>query len=429
MDDRSRNIDIIFRNGLKEFEVLPPPEVWENVSPTLVRKQRSLNTYRIAAMIAILVSLTALAAWFTNSVSLSINGPALAMNQETMPGGSYVIPVNLGKKISSNQNSILSEPVQARAPQIVGENFIIYPVVLSSDVTTSTPVDISLEMGTPPSKSKVLFSERKEVTGILAASEKQKQPSPGKWTIAAMASPDYYSSVSSGQTASELSRSEQGMTSFSGGMGVTYKMNRRVSIQSGLIYSSIGQKVSGVASYSGFDRYNTSKGEGAFTVQTLSGTIVTTNPNVFLKDNVSTRVISQYTSNTFDPVKANLAQVNNYITQNFRYVEIPVMLRFKAIDKAIDINLIGGLSYNLLVGNSAFTFINGVKLPVGKTEGLNMSNLSSAFGLGLEYSLSGNISLNLEPTFRYYLTPFGNLSGSSVHPYAFGVFSGLSYKF
>ena len=33
MDEKGANIDLVFRNGLKDFEVLPPPEVWDNIHP------------------------------------------------------------------------------------------------------------------------------------------------------------------------------------------------------------------------------------------------------------------------------------------------------------------------------------------------------------------------------------------------------------
>jgi hypothetical protein len=50
-------------------------------------------------------------------------------------------------------------------------------------------------------------------------------------------------------------------------------------------------------------------------------------------------------------------------------------------------------------------------------------------GMGIEYTISDKFSLNLEPTFRYYLSPFGDATGVKTHPYSFGVFSGLSFKF
>jgi hypothetical protein len=60
---------------------------------------------------------------------------------------------------------------------------------------------------------------------------------------------------------------------------------------------------------------------------------------------------------------------------------------------------------------------------------MNTIIFSSTLGMGMEYNFSGNLSLNLEPTFRYYINPFNNIPGMSIHPYTFGIFSGLSYKF
>jgi hypothetical protein len=108
---------------------------------------------------------------------------------------------------------------------------------------------------------------------------------------------------------------------------------------------------------------------------------------------------------------------------------MPVIVKYKLIDKTVDFNLIGGLSYNLLVNNSVHAVIDGSKYNIGKTAGLNPFMVSSSLGMGMEYNLSEKISLNLEPTFRYYLNPFSNIQGAGAHPYSFGVFSGLSYKF
>jgi opacity protein-like surface antigen len=73
--------------------------------------------------------------------------------------------------------------------------------------------------------------------------------------------------------------------------------------------------------------------------------------------------------------------------------------------------------------------LDGSKYSIGKTDGLNPISLSSSLGMGMEYNFSDNLSLNLEPTFRYYLNPFNEVTGLKIHPYSFGIFSGLSYKF
>jgi hypothetical protein len=164
-------------------------------------------------------------------------------------------------------------------------------------------------------------------------------------------------------------------------------------------------------------------------VLTSSGKIYTENPDVFLIDMAGDRVMTKYTNDVFDPLKSKLSYINNSLFQNFSYLEMPVILRYKLIDKSIDFNLIGGLSYNLLINNTVHTVIDGSKYNVGKTAGINPFMVSSSVGMGMEYSISEKISLNLEPTFRYYINPFNNIQSVGAHPYSFGVFSGLSYKF
>ncbi len=253
-----------------------------------------------------------------------------------------------------------------------------------------------------------------------------------RWSIAAMASPTYFSSFTSGGDAfaKQMTESEQPLVSYSGGLALSYKISKRFTIQSGLYYSSLGQKLDGINSFDGFQSFSNTKGSHNFEVLTTAGTIYTSNPNVFLSGNgTDSRILTAYTSNVFDPGKANLQQVNNSLDQNLSFLELPVVLRYKIVDKTIGINLIGGLSYNLLIHNSVYTTLDGNKYPIGDTKGINPLTLSSSLGMGMEYNFSDKLSLNLEPTFRYYLNPFSVNTGTSIHPYSFGIFSGVSYKF
>jgi hypothetical protein len=54
LDKRDANIDIVFRNGLKDFEVIPPSEIWENINPKIRTKQTPVLIIRVAASVAIL---------------------------------------------------------------------------------------------------------------------------------------------------------------------------------------------------------------------------------------------------------------------------------------------------------------------------------------------------------------------------------------
>jgi hypothetical protein len=440
MNEKEANIDLLFRNGLKDFEVLPPPGVCENILSAVKIKSRPYIFLKIAAAITVLVTLSFLTYRWSREVSFEPSAPVIALN----------VPVSL---------PVLYNPIDNPHYLLKGK---FNPVNNSSGILTVTDNQASIreEMETTDSpgqilniqETKGLYLTKNEITNSLILlplntfavnSANVKYPDlqylpetiitrPEKrWSIAAMASPTYYSTINSGsdQLTSQLMSTEEPLFSYSGGVAFSYKISKRFSIQSGLYYSSLGQKVDGIYSFSGFQKYISSKGGPNIEVPTTSGTVYTSNPDVFLAAYGNGKVLTAYTNDVFDPQKASLQYISNSLTQNLSYLELPVILRYKIIDKTIGINLIGGLSYNLLVNNSAYAMKDGTKYPVGDTKGLNPLALSSSLGMGMEYNLSGKLSLNLEPTFRYYLNPFSVTTGSFIHPYSFGIFSGVSYKF
>jgi hypothetical protein len=438
MVDRDKYVDIFFRNGLKEFEVLPPPDVWDNIKPILRKRQKSLNFLRFAAVSTILISLSVFSYWLTNEISRDYNGPAISLNQDLIPEGSYI------PKIHTVESPVVEIPFNnsgITAPAAINEKIspeIIYLKMSSVSLFTTTLEGNRLIKNTKPviTKSDIPGNissrgfENLILTPVISESASPESLK-NKWSVSAMASPNYFSNLGLGKNnpSSNLNSVEKPAVSYTGGMTFSYNVNNRFSVQSGVYYSSMGQKVTGINSFSGFSDYYDAKSGSQFSIKTSSGMIISTNNDIFLRDYVSSRVVTKYTIDYFDPGKADLTYLNNSVIQNFNYLEIPVLFRYKAIDKKLDLNFIGGVSYNMLVGNSAFSYVKGVKYSIGKTEGLSPVNFSSSIGFGFEYNLSEKTSLNLEPTFRYYLTPLGGFVGSSLHPYSFGIFSGLSYKF
>ena len=438
MSDRGKYVDIFFRNGLKEFEVLPPPDVWDNIQPVLRKKRKSLNIVRFAAIATILLSISVLSFWMTNELSKNFTGLSISLNQDVIPSGSFMY-----------KNQVVTTPmveIPAKNSEIPGtvvvnekqSSELINLMMPSAGLFSTTSVENKFQRIIKPiipTASLIGNSNSRAFGSFNLITGKSVSPNPengvNRWTISAMASPTYFSNTSFGKNdaSTDLVNTEKPVVSYTGGMAFSYNANKRISFQSGVYYSTVGQRVTGINSYSGFNNYYAAKGGSEFGIQTSSGTIVSTNNDIFLRDNISSRVLTRFTSDFFDPVKANLNYLNNFVIQNFNYLEIPVLFKYKAIDRKIDLNFIGGLSYNMLVGNSAFAYVSGVKYSIGKTEGLSPVNFSSSLGLGFEYNFTEKISLNLEPTFRYYLTPLGGLIGSSLHPYSFGVFSGFSYKF
>jgi hypothetical protein len=99
------------------------------------------------------------------------------------------------------------------------------------------------------------------------------------------------------------------------------------------------------------------------------------------------------------------------------------------IDRKIGFNFLGGLSTNLLVGSNAYYNENGNKVKIGETTDIKPFNYSSILGVGIFYTISKRLNINLEPTFRYYLNSINENSLIKSHPYSMGVFTGLSYYF
>jgi hypothetical protein len=439
MNEKGANIDLLFRNGLKDYEVLPPAGVWEGIRPVVKIKSRPVILLRVAAVITVLVTVSLLTYKWSRDISNIPSGDIMAFNiPESSPmisvpvNNSQYLPVIKSDQIK-NSADILTETNIASAPQEIES-------ISSPEEVTYVKESKSLSIGNGETNKGAFLTQLNSTGGNQAKikysdlyiTDNTTTKPKNRWSIAAMASPTYLSSFNSGSDdlSKELTSSEQSLISYSGGVAFSYKISKRFSIQSGLYYSSLGQKVDGINSFSGFLPYGTlTKGDHNFEVFTTSGTVFTSNPDVFLSANGADRIVTAYTNDIFDPKKASLQPVSTSLDQNFKYLEVPMILKYKLVDKTIGINLIGGLSYNLLVSNSVSTTVDGNKYSIGKTQGLNPLTLSSSLGMGMEYNLSGKLSLNLEPTFRYYLNPFSTSTGSFIHPYSFGIFSGVSYKF
>ena len=97
MDYKGENIDRIFREGLKNFEVAPPSEVWDAVKQTRANeKKRAFPIFRYAAAAAALLLVV-------GSLYLIINKPK--------PG--ELVAGNL-----QDEQEIASKNLQKDAPQL-----------------------------------------------------------------------------------------------------------------------------------------------------------------------------------------------------------------------------------------------------------------------------------------------------------------------
>ena len=116
------------------------------------------------------------------------------------------------------------------------------------------------------------------------------------------------------------------------------------------------------------------------------------------------------------------------LKQELGFIEIPMEIEYKIIDQKISINLIGGASTFLLNNNNLdIQNLNGTT-SVGEANNLNNLSFSTNFAIGLDYDISKRFMLNLEPTFKYQFNTFQN-GTTDFQPYFLGIYSGIVFKF
>jgi hypothetical protein len=438
MFDKDPNIDIVFRNGLKNFEVLPPSDVWDNIPPMPVRKPGYRLVMSIAAGIAVLVSITLFASWYLRSSGNAGEGTQLAMaTNDQLPMTETPAAISnpvIPAKTTAFRNTSVQAPVTIKNNEII-EGIVETPVVSPTVSVFPEPEEVANYNKTLPLTNDnitVIASARLTSHGNYpsqAMTPDKPEASEQRFMVGASVSPSMgFSPSEQNAHMAELIGSEKTRPSYTTGLTFGYKLSQRLTIQSGIGLESVGQTITDVDVFAGLSDFYSAKSNYLYSIETASGTILAGNTDLYLTD-TKNRVGSMIPKGMADPSKYNLTQVGSNIHQVFRYLELPIVLRYKVIDRKVDLNLSGGMSYGYLVDNYAYTRDEYGTIPVGRTEGVNVHSLSSQLGLGMEYNISSTISFNFEPILRYYVTPVSNFSGTLYKPYSVGFFSGIFFKF
>jgi len=215
------------------------------------------------------------------------------------------------------------------------------------------------------------------------------------------------------QEIAEVEFEEQSIAAFTSGLNVNFKISKRWSVQSGLYYSNKKQISKNLTSSTSF--YN----DNEMLVYTPAGEKYIEQPTN-TNDIKGTNIIAQNTNETYHSLDMN------YVS-NFKYIELPILFKFKIIDKKIDLELLSGISTNFLVGNNSSIMVEEKEVWKGVNEGMSPLLYDATFGFGLNYNFYNSFNFSLEPTFKYNLVK-QNVN-VQTYPYSFGVFAGFSYTF
>jgi hypothetical protein len=467
-----RNIDRLFQESFKDFEVSPPKNAWDNIEKKLKSDSQKpiIPLWRKIAGVAALIAILFLASsqWFINSDSIDnsspiVNDVVVPKTDDTTPtqnfdqesGPLVVFSEEDNDQESSTEDQLkTSNLASTEAPKQLASNttsatgkFKLQPKSKKSSQTEALAAMAKLDLEEANQSlssggdliSDALASSAKaienstlmsgvntsnnnklslvEVANQIAENEDKenllkKDKTKPSWYIKPQVSPIFYGNLASGSTLdSEFAQNNgQGNVDFSYGLNVGYQLNEKLKLRTGINRVNV--------SYSTND------------VFLLPNTQISALANVSVTEGFTSSVV---TENQLDALAegqqfGRQEAINSELRQNIGFIEFPLEVEYKLIDKKIDVNVIGGASTFLLNNNSLDVINNQGTSSIGQANNINDLSFSTNFALGFDYSLSNRLFLNLEPTFKYQFNTFQS-GTTEFQPYFIGIYSGVTLKF
>lgn len=474
-----KNIERLFQEKFRDFEVEPPSRVWINIETKLNGKKVPKIIplwWKVSGIAAALILGSLISLWLLNSanenVILDNRNSVTIQENNTIENNSNNIPtinnktdinsksikstgntnnsVNQknattnfsGKNHNNNSTLKLKNSFNATKNAVVygvnkgyfkqkSKNKIIQPinneiileknneadltnsildnkediqnnmVVSTKDIVQKDTVLNAVVTVTEPNPLEKLLKEKETKTTADAPKAKLK-----KWQVSSNAAPVYYNSVSQGSPLDIefKNNSKDYKTNLGYGIGVKYVLNKKWSVKTGA--NSVAME------------YNTNN--VLFSQESFSNSINNLNTNLegsFLQ--IQTRNVSFANSDN---------KFAGQLNQKMGYLEVPLELSYKIIDRKFGIDIIGGFSTLFLNENRVSLLSSGLELNIGEANNLRSIHYSTNIGLGFKYNFWKTFQANFDPIFKYQINTFSSDDGN-FKPFIMGLYTGVSYSF
>ena len=467
-----RHIDKVFKEKLRNFEKTPPDGIWNSISASLLPARRKIMivfAWKIAAGFAILLS-TGLGWYFLQERNNTLTAPTaeIIKNERTEQAPEPVesLPHYKPESFSSIKDTLKVAATQT-LPNIPRESdltaYSIESEYPSAKVSTSNQiatkdlniVGFSISLDIPeqiaaPRANKDMIKRKKSLPAVSwdmlfsgnSEDEKAFKDENRQWLLAAIAAPEYsYRTVKDAPMAPStyFDNTETPRISYSGGIQLGYQVNKRLNIQSGIMYSRSGIEINqlnslgAIALERNFGSGSVGSEKSLVNIGNSMGLIKPANPNLtYLSYNQTNEALISYNQATLDNLAGSedfIYQINAELIQYFDYVELPLNLRYQVYDGRINLNIIGGMSSNVLVGNKVIFKSDGERMENGRTENIRTFNYSGNLGFSVDYEISDQFLLLFEPRYKKHLRSINHDGLLDARPYMFGIFTGVRYRF
>lgn len=429
----NNNLDNLFKKALQDKNCEPPAYIWDNIEQQIYKGRTTGRFRRIAgisaaALIAIILGISLLHKEKTTDVQLAtISEPDSIILKEDpenrisreLTGKTEDVPTEIHYSNPKNDRRAKQSTKQLLAVARIFTSEQPQEIIHSKPFTS---VGIkTAEQNFIPLTSKEALQNNESYQALLKDKPEMLKNEKNKLKfeisghfVPAYSSGNYSSSVKNSRGANYSSGQMEGLMNTGGGLRLSVSPNKKISIQTGLYYSRMGQKTT--ENTSGFRTSN-------FSLQHTEKMRTTPLGNIRSK----TRAVAYRSPEAI--VLNSMQSAGQTLEQIFGSLEIPLHVRYLLNDNKIRFSLSGGVSGNFIVNNKVYLKSDQGKELLGSTENIRNFNMSTDLGLGIEYPVSRAIKIMLEPGFRYYLQSLSEDSNINFKPYLFTFSTGIGIEF
>ena len=424
------NIDKLFIDKLKSFQASPDEKVWQKIERKLKKKKQKKGipiwwSYSgIAALLILGFFLFPISDNEFNEIENNVVSSPKQLNikkellekkgNRNLNNANKIYTAEKKIKVSSQKENSSSK----KRTHDSKNNFQIALLEKNKIKQFIQPITIHIENTfniIEPKKLKnktkgLDFSkEVKDNIAMLLNEEKKNAKKKKNWSISPLIGLlNSNSYTKSSPVSSSLSNSTKGDYTYSYGLQVSYQLNRKYSVQTGLHFQEISyQNKNLIVALSNINSSNIN-----FDTRT-NFDMIELNSNVETSVNISA---------------ANIVSRNGNLNQRYGYIEIPIEIKYNLIEKnSFKTELIVGAS-SLFLNENETTLETESFSSSGKMNNLNNINFSANLGVIFSYKFDKKWALNFSPMLKSHLNTFNNNS-NGFKPYYFGVYSGINLNF
>ncbi|SDS50447.1 Outer membrane protein beta-barrel domain-containing protein [Polaribacter sp. KT25b] len=442
------NLDKLFQEQLKNLEATPNKRVWNNIESKLKKKKRRVvPVWWFASGIAAMLLLGILLFPFsddkdvfnkTDSDIIITESPKKEIKLKTI----YKTKIDtIIQDEKSEEKILISDKQINRRPsnqqKINPKNTDIIKKLVSkknekektffADNSNKENIDSIHKKEIIIIDNTTFFSDKKkELTKVEKESITNKvdlnkfvekkdslfspKSSKEKWSIApvfAVLNSNSFSNTS--PIDKSLSNSTKGQSSYSYGLQIGYKINKKWSIQSGIHLQEMS--------------FSNRQVTAVVTISTSSSSVAFNSGDSFSFNEISTQS-SDFASSSV----ISRTSLSGELNQQYGYIEIPIEVKYNFLSsKKFNTEIVAGFS-SLFLNKNEINLESQFLSKSGKANNLNTINFSGNLGFDFNYSLNKKWSLNLNPMLKAQLHTFSENSNGFA-PFNLGIYSGIKYKF